>query len=88
MCIYFPAVRKPRPVRPCSPITNPTFPLKKKSKEGKGKRDLGSVHGSKGEKVGNYRFCLPHVSWVRAVLAVPRLLNWWGALKVLRLWGN
>lgn len=29
-------VRKPRPVRPCSPITNPTFPLKKKSKEGKG----------------------------------------------------
>uniref|UniRef100_A0A671SL34 ETS-related transcription factor Elf-1-like n=1 Tax=Sinocyclocheilus anshuiensis TaxID=1608454 RepID=A0A671SL34_9TELE len=29
-------VRKPRPVRPCSPITNPTLPLKKKSKEGKG----------------------------------------------------
>lgn len=29
-------VRKPRPVRPCSPITSPTFPLKKKSKEGKG----------------------------------------------------
>ncbi|XP_042626065.1 ETS-related transcription factor Elf-1 isoform X1 [Cyprinus carpio] len=28
--------RKPRPVRPCSPITNPTLPLKKKSKEGKG----------------------------------------------------
>ncbi|KAF7707230.1 ETS-related transcription factor Elf-1 [Silurus meridionalis] len=29
-------VRKPRVVRPCSPITNPTLPLKKKSKEGKG----------------------------------------------------
>ncbi|XP_060783615.1 ETS-related transcription factor Elf-1 isoform X3 [Neoarius graeffei] len=29
-------VRKPRMVRPCSPITNPSFPLKKKSKEGKG----------------------------------------------------
>ncbi|XP_051774517.1 ETS-related transcription factor Elf-1 isoform X2 [Ctenopharyngodon idella] len=29
-------VRKPRPVRPCSPITNPSLPLKKKSKEGKG----------------------------------------------------
>uniref|UniRef100_A0A8B9H1G8 E74-like ETS transcription factor 1 n=1 Tax=Astyanax mexicanus TaxID=7994 RepID=A0A8B9H1G8_ASTMX len=29
-------VRKPRMVRPCSPITNPTLPLKKKSKEGKG----------------------------------------------------
>ncbi|XP_056625042.1 ETS-related transcription factor Elf-1 [Triplophysa dalaica] len=29
-------VRKPRSVRPCSPITNPSFPLKKKSKEGKG----------------------------------------------------
>ncbi|XP_043112819.1 ETS-related transcription factor Elf-1 isoform X2 [Puntigrus tetrazona] len=29
-------VRKPRPVRPCSPITNPALPLKKKSKEGKG----------------------------------------------------
>lgn len=31
------AVRKPRMVRPCSPITNPSLPLKKKSKEGKGK---------------------------------------------------
>ncbi|XP_052010697.1 ETS-related transcription factor Elf-1 isoform X2 [Xyrauchen texanus] len=31
-----PKVRKPRPVRPCSPITNPALPLKKKSKEGKG----------------------------------------------------
>ncbi|KAK3535505.1 hypothetical protein QTP70_016930 [Hemibagrus guttatus] len=30
-------VRKPRMVRPCSPITNPSLPLKKKSKEGKGK---------------------------------------------------
>lgn len=29
-------VRKPRPARPCSPITNPSLPLKKKSKEGKG----------------------------------------------------
>ncbi|XP_012695662.2 ETS-related transcription factor Elf-1 isoform X2 [Clupea harengus] len=29
-------VRKPRAVRPCSPITNPSLPLKKKSKEGKG----------------------------------------------------
>ncbi|KAK7922168.1 hypothetical protein WMY93_009070 [Mugilogobius chulae] len=29
-------MRKPRPVRPCSPITTPTLPLKKKSKEGKG----------------------------------------------------
>ncbi|KAG7329103.1 hypothetical protein KOW79_007277 [Hemibagrus wyckioides] len=29
-------VRKPRMVRPCSPITNPALPLKKKSKEGKG----------------------------------------------------
>ncbi|XP_017553939.1 ETS-related transcription factor Elf-1 isoform X2 [Pygocentrus nattereri] len=29
-------VRKPRVVRPCSPITNPSLPLKKKSKEGKG----------------------------------------------------
>nr|XP_055034004.1 ETS-related transcription factor Elf-1 isoform X1 [Misgurnus anguillicaudatus]XP_055034005.1 ETS-related transcription factor Elf-1 isoform X1 [Misgurnus anguillicaudatus]XP_055034006.1 ETS-related transcription factor Elf-1 isoform X1 [Misgurnus anguillicaudatus]XP_055034008.1 ETS-related transcription factor Elf-1 isoform X1 [Misgurnus anguillicaudatus] len=29
-------VRKPRSVRPCSPITNPSLPLKKKSKEGKG----------------------------------------------------
>ncbi|XP_033829350.1 ETS-related transcription factor Elf-1 [Periophthalmus magnuspinnatus] len=29
-------VRKPRPVRPCSPITTPILPLKKKSKEGKG----------------------------------------------------
>lgn len=29
-------VRKPRTVRPCSPITNPSLPLKKKSKEGKG----------------------------------------------------
>lgn len=29
-------VRKPRTVRPCSPITNPALPLKKKSKEGKG----------------------------------------------------
>eukprot|EP00063_Salmo_salar_P079712 XP_014054547.1 PREDICTED: ETS-related transcription factor Elf-1-like isoform X2 [Salmo salar] len=29
-------VRKPRPVRPCSPITTPNLPLKKKSKEGKG----------------------------------------------------
>ncbi|XP_053361415.1 ETS-related transcription factor Elf-1 isoform X2 [Clarias gariepinus] len=29
-------VRKPRVVRPCSPITNPTLPLKKKTKEGKG----------------------------------------------------
>ncbi|XP_041704967.1 ETS-related transcription factor Elf-1 isoform X2 [Coregonus clupeaformis] len=29
-------VRKPRPVRPCSPITTPSLPLKKKSKEGKG----------------------------------------------------
>lgn len=53
-----PAVRKPRPVRPCSPITNPSLPLKKKSKEGKGKHNLRSLHGSKGEKVGNYRFSL------------------------------
>ncbi|XP_070819346.1 ETS-related transcription factor Elf-1 isoform X1 [Chaetodon trifascialis] len=29
-------VRKPRAVRPCSPITTPNLPLKKKSKEGKG----------------------------------------------------
>ncbi|XP_010894389.2 ETS-related transcription factor Elf-1 isoform X2 [Esox lucius] len=29
-------VRKPRAVRPCSPITTPSLPLKKKSKEGKG----------------------------------------------------
>ncbi|XP_046880822.1 ETS-related transcription factor Elf-1 isoform X2 [Hypomesus transpacificus] len=29
-------VRKPRAVRPCSPITTPMLPLKKKSKEGKG----------------------------------------------------
>ncbi|XP_063046403.1 ETS-related transcription factor Elf-1 isoform X2 [Engraulis encrasicolus] len=29
-------VRKPRAQRPCSPITNPSLPLKKKSKEGKG----------------------------------------------------
>ncbi|XP_066505901.1 ETS-related transcription factor Elf-1 isoform X2 [Hoplias malabaricus] len=29
-------VRKPRIVRPCSPITTPSLPLKKKSKEGKG----------------------------------------------------
>ncbi|XP_076878037.1 ETS-related transcription factor Elf-1 [Brachyhypopomus gauderio] len=29
-------VRKPRAVRPCSPITNPSLPLKKKSREGKG----------------------------------------------------
>ncbi|KAM9849458.1 ETS-related transcription factor Elf-1 isoform 1-T2 [Aulostomus maculatus] len=29
-------VRKPRTVRPCSPITTPNLPLKKKSKEGKG----------------------------------------------------
>ncbi|XP_072292208.1 ETS-related transcription factor Elf-1 isoform X2 [Eucyclogobius newberryi] len=29
-------VRKPRPVRPCSPINAPTLPLRKKSKEGKG----------------------------------------------------
>ncbi|KAJ8276440.1 hypothetical protein COCON_G00081920 [Conger conger] len=28
--------RKPRAVRPCSPITNPSLPLRKKSKEGKG----------------------------------------------------
>ncbi|KAJ8348876.1 hypothetical protein SKAU_G00274650 [Synaphobranchus kaupii] len=30
------AVRKPRAVRPCSPISNPSLPLRKKSKEGKG----------------------------------------------------
>lgn len=30
-------VRKPRAVRPCSPITTPNLPLRKKSKEGKGK---------------------------------------------------
>lgn len=30
-------VRKPRVVRPCSPITTPNLPLRKKSKEGKGK---------------------------------------------------
>lgn len=30
-------VRKPRVARPCSPITTPNLPLKKKSKEGKGK---------------------------------------------------
>ncbi|KAL6117510.1 elf1 [Pungitius sinensis] len=29
-------VRKPRAVRPCSPITTPNLPLRKKSKEGKG----------------------------------------------------
>ncbi|XP_053180375.1 ETS-related transcription factor Elf-1 [Scomber japonicus] len=29
-------VRKPRAVRPCSPITTPSLPLRKKSKEGKG----------------------------------------------------
>ncbi|XP_012717255.2 ETS-related transcription factor Elf-1 isoform X1 [Fundulus heteroclitus] len=29
-------VRKPRVVRPCSPITTPNLPLRKKSKEGKG----------------------------------------------------
>ncbi|KAM9377605.1 ETS-related transcription factor Elf-1 isoform 2-T4 [Pholidichthys leucotaenia] len=29
-------VRKPRAARPCSPITTPNLPLKKKSKEGKG----------------------------------------------------
>ncbi|XP_068596255.1 ETS-related transcription factor Elf-1 [Brachionichthys hirsutus] len=29
-------VRKPRAVRPCSPISTPNLPLKKKSKEGKG----------------------------------------------------
>ncbi|KAM3867368.1 ETS-related transcription factor Elf-1 [Diretmus argenteus] len=29
-------VRKPRVVRPCSPITSPNLPLRKKSKEGKG----------------------------------------------------
>ncbi|KAM4555865.1 ETS-related transcription factor Elf-1 isoform 1-T2 [Odontesthes bonariensis] len=29
-------VRKPRAVRPCSPITAPNLPLRKKSKEGKG----------------------------------------------------
>ncbi|XP_062855959.1 ETS-related transcription factor Elf-1 [Trichomycterus rosablanca] len=29
-------VRKPRVTRPCSPITNPSLPLRKKSKEGKG----------------------------------------------------
>ncbi|XP_030622311.1 ETS-related transcription factor Elf-1 [Chanos chanos] len=29
-------VRKPRAARPCSPITTPSLPLKKKSKEGKG----------------------------------------------------
>ncbi|KAM9741566.1 ETS-related transcription factor Elf-1 isoform 1-T2 [Menidia menidia] len=29
-------VRKPRTVRPCSPITAPNLPLRKKSKEGKG----------------------------------------------------
>ncbi|KAJ8014777.1 hypothetical protein DPEC_G00019260 [Dallia pectoralis] len=29
-------VRKPRAVRPCSPITTPSLPLKKKNKEGKG----------------------------------------------------
>ncbi|XP_005722947.1 ETS-related transcription factor Elf-1 isoform X2 [Pundamilia nyererei] len=31
-----PKVRKPRAVRPCSPITTPNLPLRKKSKEGKG----------------------------------------------------
>eukprot|EP00063_Salmo_salar_P092401 XP_014067236.1 PREDICTED: ETS-related transcription factor Elf-4-like [Salmo salar] len=29
-------VRKPRAVRPCSPITTPSLPLRKKNKEGKG----------------------------------------------------
>ncbi|KAJ8385728.1 hypothetical protein AAFF_G00183280 [Aldrovandia affinis] len=29
-------VRKPRAVRPCSPVTAPSLPLRKKSKEGKG----------------------------------------------------
>ncbi|MGH0171968.1 UNVERIFIED_CONTAM: hypothetical protein FKN15_001482 [Acipenser sinensis] len=29
-------LRKPRPVRPCSPVSAPSLPLKKKSKDGKG----------------------------------------------------
>uniref|UniRef100_A0A3Q0SAW8 E74-like ETS transcription factor 1 n=1 Tax=Amphilophus citrinellus TaxID=61819 RepID=A0A3Q0SAW8_AMPCI len=32
----FNILRKPRAVRPCSPITTPNLPLRKKSKEGKG----------------------------------------------------
>ncbi|KTG41262.1 hypothetical protein cypCar_00004215 [Cyprinus carpio] len=63
-------VRKPRPVRPCSPITNPTLPLKKKSKEGKGMHNLGSAHRSKGEKVGNYGFS---VSRMHHELLLPGL---------------
>ncbi|TRY60120.1 hypothetical protein DNTS_006434 [Danionella cerebrum] len=66
-----PKVRKPRPVRPCSPISNPTLPLKKKSKEGKGKHHFTWLSGRKAENHSSSRRMPPKPFWCQkeAVLA-------------------